>query len=196
MHKQVRAFYDLANEYHISATILWRQITESPYLYNPICYLLRHTVELQLKGLIIKELRKDNTQLVISSIKLNNNKMVNTHSLLTLWKHYKMLLTSHSVSLDTDKFDYIDTVISKADKKDFSSTRYRYPFDKTDKAINLFPVDIDCNGYAPDLALGIPIIIQFEDKVSIINKGKRLIKETTDLFKVVELLFNLMDGNK
>lgn len=195
MHKQIKSFYDLANEYHISALILWEQITDAPYLYNPICYLLRHTLELQLKGLIIKELRKDNKKLVVSEVNLDNKKMNNTHSLLFLWKHYKLLLTSHSIILDTEISDYIDSVISKIDKKDFSSTRYRYPFDKTDKVINLFPVDINSNGKAPDLALGVPTIIQLGDKVGVISKGKRLMKETIDLFNIAELLFEFIDKN-
>lgn len=193
MHKQIKSFYDLASEYHISALVLWEQITDAPYLYNPICYLLRHTVELQLKGLIIKELKRDNRKLIVSEIKIDNKKMNSTHSLLILWKYYKHLLTSHSVILDTEISDYIDSVISKTDKKDFSSTRYRYPFDKKDKAINLFPVDIDSCGKAPDLALGVPTIIQLGDKVGVISKGKRLMKETIDLFNITELLFELID---
>lgn len=117
MHKQVKAFYDLANEYRISAMILWEQITDAPCLYNPICYLLRHTVELQLKGLIIKELRKDSKQLAVSKIKIDNIKMNSVHSLLLLWKHYKTLLTFHSMTLDTEVSDYLNIVISKTDKK-------------------------------------------------------------------------------
>ena len=69
MHKQVKAFYDMAFEYHIAAVTLWMQIVSAPYLYNPISYLLRHTIELQLKGLIVCELRKDNSFLKISEIK-------------------------------------------------------------------------------------------------------------------------------
>ena len=41
--------------------VLKRWNIHAPYLYNPISYLLRHTIELQPKGLIVCELRKDNS---------------------------------------------------------------------------------------------------------------------------------------
>ncbi len=80
LHKQVKAFYDMAFEYHIAAVTLWMQIVSAPYLYNPISYLLRHTIELQLKGLIVCELRKDNSFLKISEIKTPVGKMNTVHS--------------------------------------------------------------------------------------------------------------------
>ena len=56
MNKKVKRFYDLAYDYYLSADILLSQIIDFPYLYNPISYLLRHAIELQLKGLIIYEM--------------------------------------------------------------------------------------------------------------------------------------------
>ena len=61
--------------------------------------------------------------------------------------------------------------IKKIDIKDFSSTRYRYPFDKTGKSMDVMPVDIYTGDKAPDLEVGIPSIIQFGDRVGIIEKG-------------------------
>lgn len=60
MNKSVKQFYNLAFDYHMSAVSLWEQIMFEPYIYNPTIYLLRHTAELLLKGLIVREkLRND-----------------------------------------------------------------------------------------------------------------------------------------
>lgn len=40
MHKQVKAFYHMAFEYHIAAVTLWTQIVSAPYLYVPISYFI------------------------------------------------------------------------------------------------------------------------------------------------------------
>ena len=69
MHRQVKGYYELAYEYHIAATTLAAYLIEAPYLYNPISYLLRHTTELLLKGLIIKELRKEEIINIIEEAK-------------------------------------------------------------------------------------------------------------------------------
>lgn len=196
MHRQVKGYFDLAFEYHISALTLWTQIMEAPYLYNPIRFLLRHTIELQLKGLIVIELRKDNKQLVLRDIRIGTRFMNNIHSLLILWEHYNQLLKSHNIILNTHDRNFINKAIKKADKKDSSSTKYRYPVDKEDKALNLLPVDIQLDDKAPDLGFGVPFIIQCDNNVGILNKGQRLMQDVIDLFDVVELLFELMENPK
>lgn len=55
MDKSAQRYIDLAFEYHVAAMTLNSQIFDAPYLYNPTAYLLRHTIELLLKGLIINE---------------------------------------------------------------------------------------------------------------------------------------------
>ena len=193
MNSQVKAYYDLANEYHVSAVFLWQRIMDTPFLYNPVCYLLRHTIELQLKGLIVKELRKDSKKLVLKDIKLDSHKMNSVHSLLFLWDKYKCLLSSHKAVLNPEITSFIDSAINKVDKKDFSSTKYRYPFDKSEKAIKMFPVDISIDGNAPDLSSGVPTIIQFGNEVGVINKGQKSMVDTSCLFDVSALLFSFME---
>jgi len=149
----------MANEYHVAATALWIQIMDAPYLFNPISYLLRHTVELQLKGLIVSELRKDNRNLKINEIKTPAGKMNSVHSVWTLWEFYLKLSQACSIPMDEVDVKFCSNVLSKIDKKDFSSTRYRYPFKKTGATISLEPIKIDTCTYAPDLSLGIPTIV-------------------------------------
>lgn len=59
MNKSAQRYIDLAFEYHVAAMTLNTQIFDAPYLYNPTGYLLRHTIELLLKGLIIDEENND-----------------------------------------------------------------------------------------------------------------------------------------
>lgn len=193
MNKQVKGFYDLADEYYISAITLYTQIADAPYLYNPISYLLRHTIELVLKGLIVSEIRKDNKQLVINDIRLDSVKLCHTHSLLLLWKHYNIVLSTHGIILERNTKSFISKVIKKIDNKDFSSTRYRYPIDKNENSIDLNPVKIHADNISPDLALGIPTIIQQGDNLSIVDKGQKLLKDINNLIEVTDLLFNLYE---
>ena len=172
MHKQVKAFYDMAFEYHIAAVTLWTQIVSAPYLYNPISYLLRHTIELQLKGLIVCELRKDNS------------------FLKALWEYYQQLCQEHKLQMDDSDRQLCMRVLSKIDKKDFSSTHYRYPFSKKDSTITLEPIKISFDDKAPDLSSGIPsLVIGATKEIGVISKGMRLIRDTEDIFDVVEVLF-------
>ena len=60
MDKSAQRYIDLAFEYHVAAMALNSQIFDAPYLYNPTAYLLRHTIELLLKGLIINEKKRKN----------------------------------------------------------------------------------------------------------------------------------------
>lgn len=196
MHKQIRGYFDMAQDYHIAAASLWMQIMDAPYLYNPIRYLLRHTIELLLKGLIVMELRKDDKQLVLKNVRIGSRPMNNSHSLNGLWEHYKQLASSHNIILDSSDKCFIDKVITKADKNDVNSAKYRYSVDKDDKVLNLQPIGIQSGRIAPDLALGVPSIVQCDKKVEILNKGQELMQEGMDLFEVVELLFQLFDNPK
>ena len=194
MHRQVKGYYELAYEYHIAATTLAACLIEAPYLYNPISYLLRHTTELLLKGLIIKELRKDNKKLIVKNVKVGTKKLDSIHSLLYLWDYYKSFSISNGISIDEVNVKFVTKTIKRIDAKDFSSTRYRYPFDKEGKSMDVAPVDIYYDGKAPDLELGIPSIIQFGDDIGIIEKGSALLKLNQDLFEVVEALFLLIEN--
>lgn len=177
MHKQVKAFYDMANEYHIAAASLWVNIVDSPYLYNPVSFLLRHTIELQLKWLIVSELRKDCNSLKISEIKIPSEKkdlkMDSVHSLKTLWNYFQGLYKSHRILVDEEEFRKCEKALSKINKKDFSSTRYRYPFTKQDVSINLEPIDIRFCDSAPDISTRIPVLATNGEKLSVIKKGSQ-----------------------
>lgn len=198
MNKKVKRFYDLAYDYYLSSDILLSQIIDFPYLYNPISYLLRHAIELQLKGLIIYEMIKKDKSLKINDARLpiSNRLLSQTHSTLVLWDSYITLLQNRNATVNPDFKKVVDKSMNKLDKKDFTSTRYRYPFDKNDKEINIEPIDINSGDVVPDLSIGIPNIIvnTSYNNVKIISKGARLIQETLVLFDVAEILFHLFEN--
>lgn len=189
MNKSAQRYIDLAFEYHVAAMTLNTQIFDAPYLYNPTVYLLRHTIELLLKGLIIDE-EKQRHRISIKEIKVAKKNINSQHSLLSLW-----LCLSELTSLGLKKEDImmIGHVITKLDTKDFSSTRYRYPYkgSKTEpiRQIPLEPVAISIADKAPDLSDGIPWIAIYADRVGVVDKGSKLLRELKDLFDVAELLF-------
>ncbi len=200
MNRKVKRFYNLAFDYHTSAVTLWTQITDAPYLYNPVSYLLRHTIELQLKGLIIIELIKNDKSLQVKDVRLpiSNRLLSHTHSVLVLWESYLKLLQDRNATVKSNSKEIVDKSLKKLDKKDFSSTIYRYPFDRNEKEINIEPIDIISGDISPDTSLGIPYIIENEtyDNPKVINKGVRLLQDTSVLFDIVEILFSLLENDK
>lgn len=193
MDKSAQRYIDLAFEYHVAAITLNTQIFDAPYLYNPTAYLLRHTIELLLKGLVINE-EKRKHRISIKEIKVGKKNISAQHSLLSLWLYLNELT---SLAFGKDDISLIGRVIAKLDKKDFSSTRYRYPYkgskDKPIRQIPLEPVEISINDLAPDLSDRVPWIAIRANQVGVVGKGSKLLCEMKDLFDVVELLFMLSE---
>lgn len=191
MDKSAQRYIDLAFEYHVAAVMLNSQILDTPHLYNPTAYLLRHTIELVLKGLVIHE-EKRKHRISLKEIKVGKKNINAQHSLLSLWSYLNEL-----TPLNFEKADIslIDSVLTKLDKKDFSSTRYRYPYSKTKpiRQIPLEPVEITITDKAPDLSDGISCMAIRADEVRVVDKGSKLLFEMKDLFDVAELLFTLSE---
>lgn len=193
----VKRYYDLAYNYHLSAVVLWGQIIEAPYIYNPTIFLLRHTTELLLKGLIINETIRINTTVDISRLTIEENgTKINinaVHSLFYLWEYFKLINKSNRLvpCYSLQQAQAIDKVIKFFNDKDFSSTTFRYPFSKQGKPIIIEPIDLDNSGKAPELGATPPTLIQRGDEICVIKKGTRYLVQTQKLFEAVELLFKL-----
>ena len=200
MNKVVKQFYDLAFDYHMSASSLWVQIVSKPFIYNPTIYLLRHTTELLLKGLIVNKNLKIDSHADISQIYIqdNNNAKKNinsTHSLLCLWNGFKQLNKNHRLLplYNARQERFIDSQIKAFDEKDVSSTTYRYPYDKYGKSMIIEPLQIDDSDIAPEIGKRPPKIVKLGDRIYIIKKGFRYINQVQNLFDVVKLLFDFYD---
>lgn len=187
MNKTADRYFDLAFNYHISAVILYTNLFESPYLYNPTAFLLRHCVELLLKGLIIRETQKAR-RIAATRIAIYNRKLNNIHSPLELWNYFKDIY-----SLSEEDMEILDKAIKKLNKKDEISTRYRYPYKKNGRAVPIEPVTFDVSDTFPDLADGIPYIIQTSSETKIITKGSSLLLDMKALFDAVEILFKISE---
>lgn len=140
----------MAFEYHIAALTFHVNTFDAPYLYNPTAFLLRHSIELLLKGLIIRETQKARRIITIGNRKLNQ-----THSIGILWNHFKNLYQIPEGSVVA-----LNKAIEKLNKKDIGSERYRYPYKKQRQPIPVEPVVFDISKKSPDLEDSIPFIIQ------------------------------------
>lgn len=187
MNKTADRYFDMAFEYHISALTLYMSLFESPYLYNPTAFLLRHCVELLLKGLIIRETQKAR-RIAATRITIYNRKLNSIHSPLVLWNHFKDIY-----SLSKEDVKILDKAIKKLNKKDEVSTRYRYPYKKNGQAVPTEPVTFDASDVAPDLADGIPYIIQTSTEAKTIINGSSLLLDMKALFEAIEILFNISE---
>ena len=187
MNKTANRYFDLAYEYHVAALTLYYSLFDAPYLYNPTMYMLRHSIELLLKGLIIRE-EKKKRRIAASKIKPNGRLMNRTHSLLDLWNYFKSLYP-----ISENDIIKLNNAIRKLNKKDFSSDRYRYPYKKNGTPITVEPVTFDISDKAPDLAEGVPSIIQSQHDVKLFSKGAALMVDIKTLFEEIEILFNISE---
>ena len=188
MHKSAKRYFDWAYEYQIAALMLHTQIAAAPYLFNPIIFLLRHTIELLLKGLIIGEVKqKSNTRIDEIKVGKQNRKLNQTHSLLELWDKYTFVASD---VIRTDDFILVDKVIKMLNRKDPYSDRYRYPQSKQKHNFATEPVQLDCSGKSPDIDDGIPYVLITDGVPAVINKGPILLQDLSDIIEVTEILFD------
>lgn len=189
MNKTAQRYFDLAYEYHVAALTLHLNIFEAPYLYNPTAFLLRHSIELLLKGLIIRAIQKIK-RIAANKIEVDGCKLNNCHSLLSLWNYFKKL---HP--LDEENVEKLNKAIKKLNKKDFGSQRYRYPYKKNGHPIPVEPVAFDLSGKSPDLEEEIPFIIETADDAKVITKDPVLLMDMQTLLEEMEILFDLSEEN-
>lgn len=195
MDKTVKRFYDLANNYHVAAFTLWVQIVDAPYIYNPTIYLLRHTAELLLKGLIIKETLHINPKFDFNELVIEDGskkvKLNLCHSLSCLWDNYQSLHTKNRLipCYDKSQKSLINKTFRFIDNIDYNSTTFRYPYTKKGKSIVIEPLNLDISGKSIEIGKTPPTIMQFGKTVCVIKKGNRYIQNATLLFETVELLF-------
>ena len=195
LKKTIKRYYDLAYDYYLSAEILWKQIHRVPFIYNPAVYLLRHSIELSLKGLIIQGTIKTSPKISVNDLKIKENNMdrnINSvHSLYYLWENLKQLNQNIQwmFAITKEQERVINKVIKSFNDKDFNSTMFRYPYDKQGKPIIIEPLDLDNSGLAPDLSQIPPVIMQHGDEILVVKKGVKSICQAQDLFGVTEFLF-------
>ena len=131
------AFFAEGVSYYRSGQIIQNsdeRIGDEDFLFSPITYLFRHSVELLLKALILKIICNENPDTWFS-IKFppSNRKISSIHSVETLYEicKSKKLFNSQESELDFE-FD-MEQIISRLNSLDFSSTFFRYPYDKEGK---------------------------------------------------------------
>lgn len=187
MNKTAQKYFDLAYEYHLAALTLYNNLFNASYLYNPTAFNLRHSIELLLKGLIIKETQK-HKKISAQKITIGKCRLNQAHSLLSLWNHFKMLYPINEESIER-----LNKAIQKLNKKDFGAERYRYPYKKNGQSIPVEPVIFDISEKAPDLEQGIPYIIQTPSDIKIVASGAVLLLDLQTLFDEMEILFDLSE---
>lgn len=101
-------------------------------LSSPIIYLFRHSAELLLKALIIRDAKNIYAD-DINVVKLppHNRVLSAMHSLKALYETWTEVLSFKLVNpIDVDQNKKIFTIIERVDNCDSTSTFFRYPFDK------------------------------------------------------------------
>ena len=189
MNKSSIRYFDLAYEYQIAAITLANQVFDAPYLYNPIAYLLRHTIELQLKGLIVQEVKLVSKK-PIDKIKVGKNYMNRMHSLIELWEYYLQIA---QVNISEDDKRRVTHVVTYLNKGDYVS-RYRYPNTKGDgrKKARNFPLEpIVLRDVAPDLSMGVPYTVIAASKAKAVIHGRRHLETIPKIIVATECLFDL-----
>lgn len=187
MNKTAQKYFDMAFEYYVAALTLHVNIFNAPYLYNPTAFLLRHSIELLLKGLIIRETQKAR-RIAANRITIGGRKLNQTHSVGLLWNHFKTLYP-----IPEERKIALNKAIEKLNKKDIGADRYRYPYKKQGQPISVEPIVFDISEKAPDLEDRIPYIIETPSNSKVITKGPILLMEMKTLIEKMEILFSISE---
>lgn len=101
-------------------------------LSGPIIYLYRHTVELLLKSLIIRDaIDQGITNWNTYSFPPNMRSISSMHSIKDLYETWKNLLSYKFISpIEKEDVNKLLKIINRIEKCDHSSTFFRYPYDK------------------------------------------------------------------
>ena len=108
------------------------RLEDEQLLSSPIIFLFRHSSELLIKALIIR----DASKLYVADIKdiklhPHNNKLSSMHSLKELYDTWTAILASMIVPpIDIELNKKICAIIAQEEKYDSNSTFFRYPYDR------------------------------------------------------------------
>lgn len=109
------------------------RMLDEQMLLGPTIFLYRHSVELLLKALIIKELlEQDICKWYELKLPPHNRTVTSMHSIKALFETWQELLSYTLISisdLDPPINDVVD-IINRIDECDAFSTFFRYPYDK------------------------------------------------------------------
>jgi len=193
MKKTTKIFWELACQYNSASVTLWEASPVAKCYYNPCMYLLRHTLELQLKGLILQCSNLDDINLIQIHVSENKNKKItNVHSLDELWLGFKHYIINYPPQhlFAEDEMSKIEKVIKFFDKIDHDSTYYRYPISKSGKRTRMYPAKLsEPLDVSSELGTHPPVIF-FDKKITcLIQSGKKEIIKAIEAFDAVEMLF-------
>lgn len=124
------SYIHYAEGFSAAANLLAKQVLlcrgiENPvdtFVY-PICFNMRHSVELRLKGNIDRLQKMAKSRLSITEIDLNK-----THDIILLWNHVKLLSRDFD-KRSTDSINSLDEYISDIGEIDATGQTFRYPHD-------------------------------------------------------------------
>lgn len=178
------------------AVALWKDIVRSDHLFSLTVFLLRHSLELVLKLLIINEVVSGSYFDSVHSIMFfhdgKNSRMDRIHTLMPLWKAYKDFSSSRRLILEfsDSEADIIENTFSYWDKIDEHSTYYRYPYSKDGSSNKVEPLDIGLADVSPEIGRRSTVIISNDSDVRYIKKGEKYLSKVTELFEAAKMLFS------
>ena len=189
-----KKYADLAFEYHIAAVMLWETIIDCPYLYNPFMFLSRHTIELLLKGIIMRYCSEEERHMITVNNKLKPIDSI--HALSSLWNHYVLNGRDNQQSLFQEEEEKrIADTITWIEKKDFSSTYYRYPFKHDGTRLKIEPITISKNALvSPALGQKAVYIAEDMERVDIIKTGAEELRRGASILESIEMLFGIIEA--
>lgn len=184
MNKTTKKYIEMAKNYFKAAQILQNQLLDNPELFRPTIYLLRHSNELLLKGIII-DISKRNYNRSVKDISINGHKITQTHSLIDLWEYY----LSIESPLCVYESQQVRRVLKRLDKRDQSSTYYRYPYRQNGKSVSISPIVL---GEMPSNIRRSPmLIVEASGDIKAIEKGRKELSDLCELFSATETLFSI-----
>lgn len=155
------------DKYYMDAIAFWRcgkiaqcsnkRFDDETFLSSPIIYLFRHSAELLLKALIIRDAVKlYEGEINEVSFPPHNRTLISMHSLKALFETWDTLVSSILVTpIEEDVHTEVSNIIDRVNDCDPASTFFRYPYDRRgNENSRRFTTQVD-----EDLLLSVPCSI-------------------------------------
>jgi len=176
-----------------------KRIEDANGLFSPIVYLFRHSAELMLKALIIKNMNAFEIA-IWSTIKLapHNKRLSGMHSLKALYDTWIEQSRVQNQNAECLVFEEAENAIDFIDNFDSSSTFFRYPFNtqgERNRKELVENIDDDILSSLP-CSLGALVFHEGPENFSCLHREQFLDQVEFDIVEIIQNLIYLYTGKQ
>ena len=196
-------FYEDAVRYFKSANIVsnsYNRDIDDELLLTPILYLLRHSVELIIKALILKFVEQSNSDVDVSQFKpcfengvKSSKRLLENHSIGELFSFLRYFDKNNRLCsmFDDSELKFANKVVRNINNIDAKSDYFRYPIGKNNKRNKRHFVSMSNDDLAPEINKGYFLFLfgdSSENKVIPFTADEKYIKLADEMGSLANML--------